>query len=96
MNNNTQFELNVFPPFYSELNKPLPEDFPKPNVGCGIHTNLANGFVFSWIVSPEEAMIYDDVLGLIDALHESMDENTGIIEVDAGQQSKTTINTYMQ
>ena len=37
---------------------------------------------------PEEAMIYDDVQSLINALHESMDENTGIIEVDAGVTKK--------
>ena len=32
------FKLKVKPKGYGNLNKPVPDEIPKPNVGCGIHT----------------------------------------------------------
>ena len=55
------FELKVKPDEYGNLNKPLPDTVPKPNVGCGIRNDECFGLIFAWIVAPEEAMDYDSV-----------------------------------
>ena len=36
------FELKVKPDEYGNLNKPLPDTVPKPNVGCGIRNDSAS------------------------------------------------------
>ena len=40
------FELKVKPDGYGDLNKPLPETVPKPNVGCGIRNDECFGLIF--------------------------------------------------
>ena len=45
------FKLKVKPKDYGNLNKLLSDEIPKPNVGCGIHTEKCQGLIISWIVS---------------------------------------------
>ena len=65
-----KFGLNVKPKDYGDLNKPLPDEIPRPNIGCGIHTEMCQGLIFSWIVTHEQAMDYDDVAGTIAAIRQ--------------------------
>lgn len=39
------FELKVKPDEYGNLNKPLPDTVPKPNVGCGIRNDECFGLI---------------------------------------------------
>lgn len=41
------FELKVKPDEYGNLNKPLPDTVPKPNVGCGIRNDECFGLIFA-------------------------------------------------
>ena len=56
---------------------PLPEDAE----GYTIATGNASGIVFCYPVTAEASMPLDDSQKIIDFLHETMDENQGIIEV---------------
>lgn len=78
------FKRKVKPKGYGNLNKPVPDEIPKPNVGCGIHTDKCQGLLFSWIVSQEEAMDYDDVEGTITSTRELLTEDTGLVECRNG------------
>lgn len=84
LNQKIKFELKVQPKEYSPLNKKLPNEIPKPNYGCGIHTEACHAIIFSWILRDWTPMDYDSVQSVIDDLHENLDENRGIIEVENG------------
>ena len=71
------FELKVKPDEYGDLNKPLPDTVPKPNVGCGIRNDECFGLIFAWIVAPEEAMDYDSVEDTVKDVRLSLMEEYG-------------------
>lgn len=78
------FELKVKPDEYGNLNKPLPDTVPKPNVGCGIRNDECFGLIFAWIVAPEEAMDYDSVEDTVKDVRLSLMENMGLLECKNG------------
>ena len=82
------FELKVKPQNYGDLNQPLPDDLPKPNKGCGIHTNQCFGLILSWIVAPEEAMDYDSVEDTIATTRHYLTDDSGLIECNGGVTAK--------
>lgn len=82
------FGLNVKPENYGNLNKPLTDELPKPNVGCGIHTTMCQGLIFSWIVTSEQAMDYDDVEDTITSIRQYLTEDSGIVECKNGVTKK--------
>lgn len=82
------FELKVKPDEYGDLNKPLPETVPKPNVGCGIRNDECFGLIFAWIVAPEEAMDYDSVEDTVKDVRLSLMENMGLLECKNGLTAK--------
>ena len=82
------FELKVKPDEYGDLNKPLPDTVPKPNVGCGIRNDECFGLIFAWIVAPEEAMDYDSVEDTVKDVRLSLMENMGLLECKNGLTAK--------
>ena len=82
------FELKVKPDEYGNLNKPLPDTVPKPNVGCGIRNDECFGLIFAWIVAPEEAMDYDSVEDTVKDVRLSLMENMGLLECKNGLTAK--------
>ena len=74
------FELKVKPDEYGDLNKPLPDTVPKPNVGCGIRNDECFGLIFAWIVAPEEAMDYDSVEDTVKDVRLSLMENMETVQ----------------
>lgn len=84
------FELKVKPDEYGDLNKPLPDTVPKPNVGCGIRNDECFGLIFAWIVAPEEAMDYDSVEDTVKDVRLSLMENMGLLECKNGLTAKGT------
>lgn len=73
---------------YYNLNKPLPDTVPKPNVGCGIRNDECFGLIFAWIVAPEEAMDYDSVEDTVKDVRLSLMENMGLLECKNGLTAK--------
>ena len=88
LNENRTFKLNVKPEDYGDLNQPLPDDIPKPNIGCGVHTDMCHGLIFSWIVNSEQAMNYNDVESTIASIRQYLTEDSGIIECKNGVTAK--------
>lgn len=82
------FALKVKPKNYGNLNGKLPKEIPKPNKGCGIHTDMCQGLILSWIVDSEQAMDYDDIEATIALTRRYLTEDSGIVECKNGVTAK--------
>ena len=67
-----------------DISKLKDVDLPEGAEGYTIATGNASGIVFCYPVTAEASMPLDDSQKIIDFLHETMDENQGIIEVNNG------------
>ncbi|MCO8194764.1 MULTISPECIES: hypothetical protein [Anaerofustis] len=79
-------ELNYFkfiPENYITLKKNVIKKMglPKGTILFCLNTNCTNALLLCFKVNDEISMPFDDVQSVIDSLHDSMDDNTGIIEV---------------
>ena len=79
-------EIVKIPESYSRIDISKLKDAPLPEgaEGYTIATGNASGIVFCYPVTAEASMPLDDSQKIIDFLHETMDENQGIIEVNTG------------
>lgn len=67
-----------------DISKLKDVDLPEGAEGYTIATGNASGIVFCYPVTAEASMPLDDSQKIINYLHETMDENQGIIEVNTG------------
>ena len=76
----------VFPSNYQRIKQDYLEGLgiPEEATGYEMHTNRTNGIFVNYPVSEEITMPFDDPQEIIDELHKSMDDNTGLIEVKNG------------
>lgn len=76
----------VLPSKYEKIQKKLPSDMglPKDAVAYGMANENTNALLICFQVSEESSMDFDDPEGIINSLHEDMDEHAGIIEVKSG------------
>lgn len=74
------------PSKYEKIQKKLPSDMelPKDAVAYEMTNENTNALLICFQVSEEVSMDFDDPEGIINSLHENMDEHAGIIEVKSG------------
>lgn len=95
MKNSIKNDNIVLPSNYKKIKKKLPADLGIPKDAAAYNMANANtsAIVVCFPVSAESSMKFDDPVGLIDELHNNMDDMAGIIEVQAG--STTNGNRYI-
>ena len=86
LRNSGKKETLTLPPQYQKLKQKFPEEIgiPKNAVGYGMRTGAASCLLISYPVTEEASMPFGNPQWVIDALHQSMGENEGLIEVVSG------------
>ena len=74
------------PDEYKRVNLPKQKELniPKTAVSFAQRTDSMNALLLLYEIPEDIAMAFDDDQSIIDNLHETMDENTGLIEVNSG------------
>ena len=78
------FGINVQPLDFGDIVLPGADEYPQPNIKCGIHTDNCHGIVFAWPVPEKATMPYDSVEEDLSGVREFLSENMGIIECKNG------------